>query len=128
MKKRAKLLIVCSIIIVIANIPPVSSLFRFFLDEKHYRYSNYDGSNTSYEFMSRDYNLMKRLHTACLQDYPNQKDKKLYRLFAKNPLAFWRWRLYFFDERYDLPYKNWNEIERLRKKKSKNIIRCHTDF
>lgn len=84
------------------------------LDERHYKYSNFNGTSTSYEFMSRDFQMMKRLHKTCSSLHPERKDKRLYRVFNKNPFAFWRWRLYFFDERYKLPYKNWNEIEKMR--------------
>ncbi len=99
------------------------------VDEKHYRYSNYNGSYASYEFMSRNFEMMKRMHKGCLAHRPDLKDKKMYRLFTKNPLAFWRWRMYFFDERYRLPYKDWKEIEQTRiKEKVKGTTGCTMDF
>ena len=103
-------------VVIVSNIFPITGLFTFLLDQKHYRYSNYNGSSTFYEFMERDFEMAKRWHHGCLLQQPDLKDKKLYRLFSKNPLAFWRWRLYFFDERYKLPYKNWEEIEKKRGK------------
>jgi len=35
--------------------------------------------------------------------HPN--DTILYRTFHKNPIFFWKWRVYLFDEMYQLPYK-----------------------
>lgn len=79
--------------------------------------------------MGRRFNSMKNMHNGCLSYRPNLKDKKMYRLFSKNPLAFWRWRLYFFDERYQLPYKDWAEIEKVRaKEKVREITGCTMDF
>ncbi|KQB99369.1 hypothetical protein AQF98_17505 [Pedobacter sp. Hv1] len=110
-----------------SNIPPFTGIFRFFLDQKHYRYSNSDGTSTFYEFMSRDFEMAKRRQAHCLLKKPDLKDRKHYRLFSKNPLAFWRWRLYFFDERYKLPYKNWEEIEKTRKSAA-GVSGCITEF
>ncbi|WP_199140530.1 hypothetical protein [Pedobacter sp. ASV12] len=73
-----------------------------------------NGSFTFYEYMDRNFEMMKRMHKGCMLDRPDQQDKNIYRLFSKNPLAFWRWRMYFFDERYKLPYKNWEEIKKTR--------------
>ncbi len=104
-------------------------LFKNFVDERHYRYSNYNGSFTFYEFMSRDFEMMHRGHKVCLSHRPNLKDKQIYRLFSKNPLAFWRWRLYFFDERYKLPYRDWEEIKNIREvEKIGDITGCAIEF
>ena len=40
-------------VVITSNIFPITGLFTFLLDEKHYRYSNANGSFTSYEFMGR---------------------------------------------------------------------------
>ena len=103
-------------VVIASNIFPIAGLFSFLLDEKHYRYSYANGSFTSYEFMGRRFDSILSMHAGCLSNNDKLKDKKLYRLFSKNPLAFWRWRLYFYDERYQLPYKNWEEIEKKRGK------------
>ncbi len=97
------------------------------VDERHYRYSNANGSFTFYEFMSRNFEMMKISHQECLLDHPKLKDKNVYRLFSKNPLAFWRWSMYLFDERYRLPYKDWKEIEQKRKT-TKETQRCIVEF
>lgn len=114
MKKSKPILIGLIILITISNIPIITPIFTLFLDERHYRYSNFDGSCTHYEFKSNDFEVMKRLNEIYFKDFPNKKDQKLYRLFSKNPLAFWRWRLYFVDERYKLPYRDFDEILKLR--------------
>ena len=115
MKKNIKIILIIIGIIIVYNIYPFVWLFKNFVDERHYRYSNYNGSNTFTEFMSRNFEMMKSVHKNCLLNHP-KKDKNIYRLFKKNPLAFWRWRLYFFDERYKLPYKDWEEIKKVRAK------------
>lgn len=120
MKKIKKIFLAFFILIIVSNLPFVTPFFTFVLDEKHYKYSNFDGTCTSVEFMSRDFEMMKRLHQICLNRNPSQKDKKMYRIFSKNPFAFWRWRLYFYHERYTLPYRDFNEIKKLR---GKNWVR-----
>jgi hypothetical protein len=45
-----------------------------------------------------------------LRKYPNILKDTLYRTFTKNPLIFWHWWAYFFDERYTLPYKSKEDI------------------
>ena len=116
MKSQRKLLIAIGLIIICSNLPFITPIFTLFLDEKHYKYSNYDGTCANVEFMSRNFEMMKRLHQHCLIENPNQKDKKMYRLFAKNPFAFWRWRLYLVSEKYKLPYRDFEELQKLRGK------------
>lgn len=126
--RRKKILIIIFVIVVLSNTWPFSAILKIMVDgDMHYRYSNFDGSNTSYEFMSWTFENAKSQHKGCLENYPDQKDKNLYRLFKKNPLAFWRWRLYLFDERYKLPYKDWSEIERKRSS-LKNKPGCYIRF
>lgn len=128
-KARKKIIISILAIIILANTWPFIWVFKNFVDERHYRYSNYNGSFIFYEFMDRDFEMMKYSHQQCSLLRPGLKDKKIYRIFSKNPFAFWRWRLYFFDERYKLPYKNWEEIEKIRKIENvKDITGCHIDF
>lgn len=128
-KTRKKIIIGILAIIILANTWPFIWVFKNFVDERHYRYSNYNGSFTFYEFMDRDFEMMKYSHQQCALHRPGLRDKKIYRIFSKNPFAFWRWRLYFFDERYKLPYKNWEEIEKTRKIENvKDITGCHIDF
>lgn len=114
MKRKRIIIIVIISVIVLSNITPFRQILKISIDERHYRYSNYNGSFTFYEFMDRNFEMMKRMHNVCLSNHANQKDKNVYRLFSKNPLAFWRWWLYFSDERYKLPYKDWTEIQKTR--------------
>ncbi|WP_316794733.1 hypothetical protein [Pedobacter frigoris] len=129
MKHRKKILIIIGCIIILSNIPPISALIQISVDERYYRYSNYNGTMTFTQFMSRNFEMMKNRHNSCLLARPNLKDKQVYRLFTKNPFAFWRWRLYFFDERYKLPYKDWKEIEKVRVAENVKIIDgCNAEF
>lgn len=129
MKKYRKIIIVGTVIIFLSNVFPLAIVFRLFLDERHYRYSNYNGSLTFTEFMNQNFDTMKNRHEACKLARPDLKDKRIYRLFTKNPLAFWRWGRYFFDERYKLPYKSWNEIRKIREQeKIKPITGCSIGF
>lgn len=127
MKRYRKTLFFIVFIIVFAN--TFAGAFKTFLDERHYRYSNYDGSVTFSEFMSRNFEMMKNRHKSCLLAHPDLKDKNIYRLFTKNPFAFWRWRLYFFDERYKLPYKSFEDIKKIRDKENIKVIQgCIAEF
>ena len=129
MKQHKKILILVACTIILANIPPFQQIFKFFLDQRHYRYSNYNGSLTFTEFMSRRFDMLKLRHEGCKLARPDLKDKNIYRLFTKNPLAFWRWRLYFVDERYKLPYKNWEDIKKVREKEDIVEIKgCPIEF
>lgn len=129
MKDKRIIFIIASAIILLTNLPPFNQILKALVDEGHYRYSNYDGSFTSYEFVSRNFKMVESAHRVCLRHSPALKDKKLYRLFSKNPLAFWRWGLYFFDERYKLPYKNWEDIKKTRMEENvKRRKKCTMEF
>jgi len=129
MKRSSKILIVVVCVIAVANIQPFSAIFRLFLDERHYQYSNYNGSSTFSEFMSRDFQMAKRRHYRCLLASPELKDRQMYRIFSKNPLAFWRWRLYFYDEKYKLPYRDFEQIKKERElEQIKAITGCVMEF
>lgn len=129
MKRNKKIILIIAGIIILSNVFPLTHLLRIAVDEGHYRYSNYNGSVTLIEFMERGLDMMKNRHSACLLAQPSLKDKRIYRLFSKNPLAFWRWGLYFFDGRYQFPYKSWEEIKKTRDtEKLKKITGCTMDF
>jgi hypothetical protein len=97
-------------IIFFLNIVPLDKLFA---DGSYYRYSNSNGSMTFVEYKSRDFEMMNRRFESYRKEKSNH-DTTLYRLFKKNPLAFWRWGQYFFSKRYRLPYKAWAEIKSVR--------------
>ncbi|HWC54610.1 MAG TPA: hypothetical protein VG676_13570 [Chitinophagaceae bacterium] len=100
----------------ISNILPLKGLFGFIFNENYYRYSNGDGSFTFTEipFKQRLYNLNPHLIKIFSDTHPGNSDAIVYRLFSKNPLYFWRWGEYFYDKRYKLPYKSWQEIRKKR--------------
>ncbi len=127
-KRINRILIVVACLVILANVPPFTIFLKVFVDEKHYRYSNSNGSFTFSEFMSRDFEMMKRNHEGCLLSRPELKDKQIYRLFTKNSFAFWRWRLYFFDERYKLPYKDFEEINKIRERENVKNNTCLMEF
>lgn len=95
-------------VVVLSNIPPVSYIFDYIFDDKHYRYKNYSGI---FDVTDRSGNNVKGVRNS-FKEYVKSNNLKptdtiLYRTFWKNPLAFWRWHTYFNakDERYKLPYK-----------------------
>ena len=100
----------------LSNFPPIKSLFKLFIDENHYRYSNADGSFTAWDipFKQRLYNLNPTVPNGFKEAHSNTKDTLVYRLFGKNSLCFWRWAEYYYDRRYKLPYKSWKEIRKKR--------------
>lgn len=129
MKRYKKIILIIAGIIILFNFYPFTAILEIAFEVKHYRYSNYNGSLTFSEFKGHRFDMLKHRHESCLLARPDLKDKNLYRLFTKNPLAFWRWRLYFFDERYKLPYKNWDEIKKIREKeKIMAITGCTIGF
>lgn len=128
-KTYKKIIVKIILIIFLSNLPPVYGLIRTFADWQSFRYSTYNGSVTFISFWDRNFEMMQRVHKGCLVARPNLKDKNMYRLFAKNPLAFWRWRAYFFDKEYKLPYKSWDEIKKTREAENiKGVTGCTRDF
>jgi hypothetical protein len=113
-KRNKRLIVIALLVIITSNFPPFSVIFSLF--NGPYRYSNADGTFTFQEIWLRDYDNMMRVYEHERPGF-KLKDKRVYRLFRKNPLVFWRWRAYFIDKRYGLPFKDWDEIKRLRDKK-----------
>lgn len=111
-----KTLYILFIVIIFSNILPVDKMFS---DGSYYRYSNIDGSVTFAQFKTRDFEMMKRRFESFTKTNKNM-DTIIYRLFKKNPLAFWRWGQYFFSKRYKLPFKDWDEIKAIRGRELKN--------
>ena len=110
--------LIIGFIILISNLPPLRYLLDYIIDEKHYRYSDYNGE---FSIIDRSGCNVDGLLMS-FKDYSEKnslKDKNLYRLFYKNPFAFWRWYSYFNgDPRYELPYMDWDEIKKRRVKKN----------
>ena len=82
----------------------------FISNGSYFRYSNQDGSITFAEFKSRDKEMMLRRFNSAKLINP-QIDTSIFRLFNKNPVAFWRWKDYIFDDRYKFPFKSWRKIK-----------------
>jgi hypothetical protein len=106
------LFLLLAFIIIISNTPPFMYLVDWAMDLHHYKFSNASGSFT---VTNTSTTKMTGINSA-FQEYvkikhPAPKDTVLYRIFSKNPLAFWRWNSYLFDERHKLPYKSWDEIK-----------------
>jgi hypothetical protein len=61
-------------------------------------------------------------------EYPNA-DTIVYRIFWKNPFTFWRWGYYLIgDEKYNFPYKNWDEIGKRRATYKTNVRSSFQEF
>ncbi|MCA0228913.1 hypothetical protein [Runella limosa] len=71
------------------------------------------GRPRQYLFVTEDYRFHVYLQDdlsrvkASFDEYQKTQHQKvvLYRTFAKNPLYFWKWRSYLWDEKYEYPYK-----------------------
>jgi hypothetical protein len=112
--------LIIGFIVLISNLPPLKYWLNYIIDEKHYRYSSYYGEFT---IIDRSISNVKGVLLS-FDEYKKTyqlKNQNLYRIFYKNPLAFWRWHSYFGnDPRYNLPYMNWNEIKKRRIKITEN--------
>ena len=114
--KRKEALLFLIVFLVVSNIPPIKSLYGLFIDEGHYRFSNGNGKATwiDNQFKNDHYHLNPTVPKSFIEEFPGTTDTIVYRTFWRNPLAFWRWGEYFYDKRYKLPYKSWNEIRKRR--------------
>ena len=94
------------------------------LNDWYYRYSNISGTFTVIEVPrqgivykeppTKNFILDKAFLEGCKAPRIPQSDTIVYRLFAINPLKFWRWGEYIFDWRYRLPYTDWEAIKKKR--------------
>lgn len=102
-----------------ANFTPLNWLFKISVDADRYCYSNLSGTVTVMEnrFKNRaisNFGQFSQVKPECR--VPGfESDTLMYRLFSKQPLAFWRWKEYLTDERYQLPYASWEEVKERRK-------------
>ncbi len=101
-----------------ANLTPLNWLFMISVDADRYCYANLSGTVTVMEnrFKNRaisDFSQFSHVKPECR--VPGfEGDTLMYRLFSKQPLAFWRWKEYLTDERYNLPYITWETIKERR--------------
>jgi hypothetical protein len=105
-----KYLIIFVIFIVVLNIPPI----KYITGPDDILYSNANGTFTFNEtnFTGRNYGLCIDNFNAFKID--NKKDTILYRITEMNFAKIWRWGDYLTKEKYELPYKSWQEIEFIR--------------
>lgn len=125
--------LILGLIILISNYNPIQYLISTFLDNNYFKYSNYNGSFTTKEdvFKGDGYEGINNEFQNYLNDSLKTKTKKekvIYRLFYRNPLRFWLWKDYVFNERYRLPYKKWEEIREVRGYDIKGYWRDYQKF
>ncbi len=115
MKKSAKITIGIIIFLGLSNIPPLQTIFKLIFDQKLFYYSTNDGSAFFDEniFFGRVFHFRRSTTQSFKVTYP-EADTIIYRNFKPNPLAFWRYRDYLFDERYTLPYFPLDEARKKR--------------
>ncbi len=119
-KKTFKISVIVIIaIIILSNIGPMHSFVSLFANANHHRYSSSTAGFTFLEqYQGRDTAMLKKKFDLFKKE---TSDTILYRLFSKNPLAFWRYIDYYKDPRYDLPYKDWKEIEKEHRLKNTDL-------
>ena len=138
-------IVVIIIIICISNVPFFTGWIDFVVDQ-NYGYSNADGTYTFLynERIDGIRALAKTVPIAKLDSllkltpvqlkpeestFPSRNDTILYRIFWKNPLAFWRWRYYIFgNDKFDFPYKSWQEIKKQRLTNQKDVLSPYQEF
>jgi len=103
----------------IINLPPVKWLWG--IDDCSY--STGDGSFTFVEanLNGRDLVMCNRKFDDFKSEHPD--NKVLYRLCAINGLYVWKYGDYLFSRKYRLPYKSWEEIDKLR-----GPLKLHSEF
>lgn len=119
-KKYRRWIWLIGITLLIANWPAFKNVTG--LNDWYYRYSNISGTYTKLEIPIQGRLYKKPPNGEFILNRPNflgcrampQSDTVVYRLFAINPLKFWRWGEYIFSWRYRLPYADWEAIKKRR--------------
>lgn len=120
-KKNRKWLWLVAMVLLLTNWPAFKNITG--INDWYYRYSNGSGTFTSLEEPKHGRMFRKYLKDAFILNKSNtygcvttlQSDTIVYRLFAVNPLKFWRWGEYIFDWRYHrLRYTDWEAIKKKR--------------
>lgn len=99
---------------IIAIVITIVVILNFISREPDCSYSNYSGSFTFTEmnFKERNFRNCKAKFNLFKKEY--NRDTVLYRLCEKKFWQFWNFKEYLFSEKYQLPYANWNNIQRRR--------------
>ena len=129
-KKYIKGIWLVLVILLITNWPLFKNVTG--LNDWYYRYSNISGTYTKMEIPIQGRKYKKPPKGEFILNRPNfygckempQSDTIVYRLFAINPLKFWRWGEYIIDWRYRLPYTHW---EAIRKKRGFGYLKISKD-
>ncbi|MBS1578927.1 MAG: hypothetical protein JST29_04735 [Bacteroidetes bacterium] len=119
-KKYRKWIWIIAVTLLISNWQGFKNLSG--LNDWYYRYSNISGTYTKMEIPIQGRVYTRPPKGEFILNRPNfygcnlmpQSDTIVYRLFAINPLKFWRWGEYIFDWRYRLPYTDWEAIKKRR--------------
>lgn len=106
-----------SVILIITNLPGFKNITG--LNDSYYRFSNISGTFTTVEIPKKGYVFTKAEKPKVCNIIVNGKNFKqtdtiVYRLFAINPIKFWRWYEYVFNWRYRLPFTHWEAIKNRR--------------
>lgn len=110
--KNKWILITVSIIIIVSNLPVISTTLMGEIDGHHFRYANADASFT----LIQDFDIFRgwiseRTVWGFIEaERPEMRNMEVFRLYKINPLCFWRWRYYILVGR-KFKYKSWEEIE-----------------
>ena len=104
--KKYKFIIYIVLGLLIINTKPINYIFSFFLDQGLYSYSNSSGTFIRTELKSYDFEGVKTNFKIFNLENSGEQNTILYRQFNRNPIFFWRWGNYVFDERYQLLYKD----------------------
>ena len=127
MKNKKKVLWIIGLIL-FSNWPAFKNTVG--LNNGYYKYSNESGTYTALETPIQNRMYQKPPGGKWIVNPNNCStntpagDTILYRVFAINPLKFWRWGEYLFDRRYSLPYEDWNVVE---KRRGFGPLKVHTN-
>jgi hypothetical protein len=115
-KKWLRLVLIISGIMALCNLPGPSDFFEMWVDHNHYRFSNGDGTYTVIDNMFKNdrWRFKRKLIDPDFFAQCPHADSSMYRLFTKNPFAFWRYGKYFLDKRYTLPFAKWEDVKKRR--------------
>ena len=121
-KTKKKVITWIIVIIVLSNNYPLRAFIRMAeRDAGMYSYSNMDDPKTIFFEYGKDPAELVYFHlrkdSAYIKEHPSILKDKLYRHFRINPLKFWHWWDYFFDERYSLSYISYEDVAKNWEKK-----------
>lgn len=112
MMKKKWIALTMIIVIIVSNLPVISTALMEKIDGDHFKYANSDASFTSIQPLDIMHPWMNEwVVWGFIEDYrPTQENMEVFRLYRINPLCFWRWRYYLLVSR-KFAYKSWKDIE-----------------